>query len=72
MLDIERALESYDGRSVSILTDIRVRFSQQNDFLTNLIDLVGSPSAFVSDGATWLLLDCLKEGATLNKNRSQH
>lgn len=58
------ALAAYDGRNTADLRSIQSRLGNEAGYLTALIDLAASPQGAVADGATWLLLDGLKKGAT--------
>ena len=63
MSELREALRPYDGRAISMLSEIRANFNQSDDFLSELIDLVGVNDDFISDGATWLIKDCVISGS---------
>ena len=67
MSELEQALHSYDGRAVSVLSEIRAKFAQNEGFYAQLISLIDSPEGFISDGTTWLIKECVETGAELNE-----
>jgi len=64
-LGLDQALQAYDGRKISILSEVRARFDGKNKFLPELIALIGSQNSFVSDGATWLIKNCAEDGVEM-------
>ncbi len=63
MSELREAMRRYDGRAISMLSEIRAKFTQSDDFLSELIDLVDVNDDFISDGATWLIKDCVMSGS---------
>ena len=62
MSDLLQALRAFDGKAVSMLSEARMRFGGQPDFLSELVALIGSQEGAVSDGATWLIKNCAESG----------
>lgn len=66
MTTLIAALEAFDGKAVSILSEARKRFEAQPGFYTALVRLAADDAAHISEGATWLIKDCLSTGGSLS------
>ncbi len=62
MPDLLRALREFDGKTTSVLLDIRARFGAGDGFLADLATLIACPDGAVSDGATWLIKNSAENG----------
>lgn len=60
------ALQAFDGKAVSVLSEARVRFGAQPDFQNTLVHLAVSDAPRMSEGATWLIKDILSTGGCLS------
>lgn len=67
MKALRNALENFDGKAVSMLSEIRAQFGGRKTFVAELAALAGDDDAAVSDGATWLIKNLLEEGVRLTK-----
>jgi len=65
MRELLEDLREYDGRAMTLLGEVQVRFAAAPGYLMSLADLSSCPEAHVSDGATWLLKAHLENGGTL-------
>lgn len=64
------ALYEFDGIAVSILSEARVKFRKDEEYLLNLVELSGDAESRISDGATWILKEEVSDGIQLPKNLS--
>ena len=62
MSELLEALQEFDGKAVSILSEARARLGGSPDFLGELAALIASQEGSVSDGATWLIKNCAESG----------
>ncbi len=59
--DLRAAIDGYDGRSQSILSEAAARFGTAADYLDALVALAADQDGRVSDGATWMLKAALED-----------
>ena len=71
MATLRDALRSFDGKAVSILSEIRAGFDGRETFVAELVSLAGDDEGAVSDGATWLIKNLLDEGASLTPSQTE-
>ena len=62
MSELLHALRAFDGKTTSTLLEARTRFGGRTDFLGDLAALIASQEGSVSDGATWLIKNCVESG----------
>lgn len=67
MTKLEDALEDFDGKATSLLSEIKARFGDGPAFIDDLIRLAESASGHVSAGATWLIKNLLEDGGRLSE-----
>ena len=65
MKALREALGNFDGKAVSMLSEIRAEFGGRKAFVAELVDLAADDDPAVSDGATWLIKNQLEEGVRL-------
>lgn len=63
MTELLEALQAFDGKATSMLSEARTRFGDRTDFLGELAALIASQEGSVADGATWLIKNCAENGA---------
>ena len=63
------ALDCFDGKAVSLLSEAAVQWSDAPDYLDSLIALCGDDAPMVQSGASWLLLDHARQGGRLTEAR---
>ena len=61
------ALDCFDGKAVSLLSEAAVQWSDAPDYLDSLIALCGDDAPMVQSGASWLLLDHARQGGRLTR-----
>lgn len=62
---LERYLEEYDGKAVSMLSEARAACAGVPGYLDDLVALCLDPRPGVADGATWILKAEVEEGVLL-------
>ena len=63
-------LLAYDGRAISILSEIIARYRNEPKFLDAVISLSADPEDYLADGATWIIKDHLDEGGVLTTSQT--
>ena len=71
MKRLRDALTHFDGKAVSILSEIRAGFGSRKTFVSELVALAADGEAAVSDGATWLIKNLLEDGAQLTPSQTE-
>ena len=71
MTELEDALEEFDGKATSLLSEIKARFGDSPAFMDELIRLADCESGHVSAGATWLIKNLLEDGGRLSEQQTQ-
>ena len=71
MTTLRNALRSFDGKAVSILSEIRAELGGRETFVAELVSLAADYEGTVSDGATWLIKNLLDEGARLTPSQTE-
>lgn len=66
---MKQVLSAYDGKAISLLTELAVRVHLRPDYMMTLIALMGRGEGHVSDGATYLIKRALEEGAHLDDDQ---
>lgn len=64
---IEAALKTFDGKAITILSEIRAEFGDRRNFRSELVRLAAHDEANVSVGATWLIKDLVENGVRLTR-----
>ncbi len=64
--ELRRELAAYDGRSLTILSELAARHRDQSCFLPSLVKLASDDDTIISEGATWIIKAELEEGRTLS------
>lgn len=65
MSELEKALKAYDGKAVSILSEVRARLGAADVFLLELSEFISCHEGFVADGATWLIKHSAEDGVEI-------
>lgn len=68
---LDEALKNYDGKTTTILSDIRAAFGSRQTFLSDLVLLVVHEDARISEGATWLIKALLDDGVRLTPRQTE-
>ncbi len=64
-MDLRTRLSSWDGKSVTHLTETAAAFGERQDYVTSLIVLAADDKAPFPDAATWLLKRSMEQGIRL-------
>ena len=62
---LKQELTIYDGKSVTVVSEISARRRDDKKFISHLIQLIDAPENNVSTGATWLIKNHLDDGGNL-------
>lgn len=65
MADLKTVLQDYDGRALTLLSEARARYGQSENFIGDLVSLMGAEDKFISEGAIWLIKNCAEDGVQL-------
>lgn len=71
MKRLRDALGNFDGKAVSMLSEIRAELGGRKTFVSELVALAADGEATVSDGATWLIKNLLDDGAQLTPSQTE-
>ena len=71
MKALRDALGNFDGKAVSMLSEIRARHGGRKDFVSALVSLAADDDAPVSDGATWLIKNLLEDDVRLTASQTE-
>ena len=71
MKRLRDALGNFDGKAVSILSEIRAGFGHRKTFVAELLSFAADDEGAVSDGATWLIKNLLDEGTRLTPSQTE-
>ena len=71
MKRLRDALGNFDGKAVSMLSEIRAELGGRKTFVSELVALAADDEAAVSDGATWLIKNLLDDGAQLTPSQTE-
>lgn len=63
--DLREALLGFDGRAISYLSETRVRYEDDANFIPELVALSADLTAHIATGATWLIKDHLDNDGLL-------
>lgn len=63
-------LRKYDGKAVTILSEIEAEHGTHPDYLDGLIAQMTDRDTVVSDGATWLVKSALEKGGRLSPDQA--
>lgn len=63
-------LAEFDGKAVSILSEIAAHNSSRASFFDDLIELIPDEEGAISDGATWLIKAHFDDGGALSKSQT--
>ena len=53
--DLRSELSAFDGKAISILSEITARHGDERNFLNNIIKLCGDNEPVIAEGASWIL-----------------
>lgn len=67
---LKNHLLEYDGRAISMLSELAVKFNKDSQFLDEIISLSDDGDGNVSDGATWIIKNHLDERGALTQNQT--
>lgn len=70
MKRLRDALANFDGKAVSMLSEIRAELGGRKTFVAELVSLAGDDEGAIADGATWLIKNLLDEGARLTPSQT--
>ncbi|MEM9440715.1 MAG: hypothetical protein AAGA73_09750 [Pseudomonadota bacterium] len=65
--DLRSDLLAFDGKNVTVLSKIAVRYGDRLDYVDGLLATADDPEGHRSDGATWLIKAYLDAGGELTK-----
>lgn len=65
--ELRSRLTAFDGKAVSILSEIAVSFEKTPDLMRGLITLTGDSDPMIQRGASWIVLDRMKAGIPLSQ-----
>ncbi len=71
MKRLRDALANFDGKAVSMLSEIRAELGGRKTFIAELVSLAGDDEGAVADGATWLIKNLLEEGKRLTPSQTE-
>ena len=67
---LKKELMAYDGRAVTILSEIAARHRDEKSFLDNVVAMVDAEEENVSSGATWLIKNYLDKGGAFSGSQT--
>ena len=67
---LRRDLSAFEGRNLTVLGEIAVRYQGCTDYLDGLVTLADDADGKVSSGSTWLLKAHLEAGGDLTRKQS--
>ncbi len=69
---LEAGLQEFDGKAVSVLSELRGACGATPDYLDDVIALSADDRPLIARGATWMLKAELEEGAELSPEQTGH